>query len=205
MLDTFLAEAQHYVVTYGYGAVFLGVFLESFGLPTPGETLMVAGALMAAHGRLDIRWILALCWIAAVVGDNIGYAIGRQGGRPLVFRHGPRVGITRAHIEHVEGFFARYGGAVVLFARFVVVLRQLNGVVAGILGMNWWRFLAYNAAGAALWVGFWSLLAYWFGRGFITLLHRFEPIVVVAIVLAVAILLLAFWVYRRGARAKSRR
>jgi membrane protein DedA with SNARE-associated domain len=205
MLDSFLAEAQHYVVTYGYGAVFLGVFLESFGLPTPGETLMVAGALMASHGKLDIRWILALCWIAAVVGDNIGYAIGRQGGRPLVFRYGPSVGITRAHIEHVEGFFARYGGAVVLLARFVVVLRQLNGVVAGILGMNWWRFLAYNAAGAALWVAFWSLLAYWFGRGFVALLHRFEPMVVIAIGLAVAILLLAFWVYCRGARAKSRR
>jgi membrane protein DedA with SNARE-associated domain len=204
MLDTFLAEAQHYVVNYGYGAVFLGVFLESFGLPTPGETLMVAGALVASHGRLDIRWILLLCWIAAVFGDNIGYVIGRQGGRPLVLRYGPRFGIAHAHIEHVEGFFARYGGAVVLFARFVIVLRQLNGIVAGILGMSWWRFLVYNAAGAALWVGFWSMLAYWFGRGLIHLLHRFEPMVIVGIGLAVAIFLLAVWILRRGGRARSR-
>jgi len=205
MLDAFLAEAQHYVVAYGYWAVFLGVFLESFGLPTPGETLMIAGSLMAAQGRLQIGWILLICWVAAVMGDNIGYAIGKRGGRPLVLRYGARVGIKRAHIEHVEGFFARHGGIVVLFARFVVVLRQLNGVVAGILGMNWWRFLAYNAAGAAIWVAFWSLLAYWFGRGIIHFVSRFEPIVVGIAGLVASVVLFALWLYRRRWQAKRRR
>jgi membrane protein DedA with SNARE-associated domain len=205
MLESFLADAQHYVVTYGYWAVFLGVFLESFGLPTPGETLMIAGALAASQQHLDIYWILLIAWVAAVVGDNIGYIIGSRGGRPLVLRYGGRVGIKHAHIEQVEDFFARYGGAVVLFARFVVVLRQLNGVVAGILGMNWWRFLAYNAAGAALWVTFWSLLAYWFGRGLIHMVSHFEPIAVAAIVIGGACVVLAFALYRRRRNPKPKR
>jgi len=205
MLDSLLGEAQHYVVTYGYAAVFIGIFLESFGFPTPGEMLMIAGSLMASHGKLDIRILLVLCWFATVMGGNVGYVIGRQGGRPLVLRCGSRLGVTNGRLEQVEGFFDRYGGAVVLFARFVVPLRQLNGIVAGILGMNWWRFLAYNAAGAALWAAFWSLAAYWFGRGLIHFVHRFEPLAIIGGAIAAAILALAFWMFRRGAKARSRR
>ena len=77
MLESFLGEAQRYVSEYGYTAVFLGVFLESFGLPTPGESLMIAGAILAAHGQLNIYWILLLCWVATTAGGNIGYVIGR--------------------------------------------------------------------------------------------------------------------------------
>src|SRR3984893_3836204 len=190
MLDSLIGEAQRYVSDYGYTAVLLGVFLESFGLPTPGESLMIAGALLASRGQLNIYWVLLLCWIAAVAGDNIGYVIGKKGGRPLVLRYGPRVRIKHEHIERVEGFFERHGGAVVLFARFVVVLRQLNGIVAGTLGMNWWRVLIYNAAGAALWVGFWAGLAYNLGRRLRELMawaSSLEPIVVVIAVAAIAV------------------
>jgi membrane protein DedA with SNARE-associated domain len=125
-----------------------------------------------------------------------------------VLRWGSRVGITHAHIEQVEGFFARYGGAVVLFARFVVPLRQLNGIVAGILGMNWWRFLAFNSAGAALWVAFWSLTAYWFGRQLIALVHHLEPMAAVFVGVAVVVLVFAWWMLRRSTRngrVRSRR
>ena len=96
MLDSLIGEAQRYVSDYGYTAVFLGVLLESFGLPTPGESLMIAGALFASRGQLSIYWVLLLCWIAAVVGDNIGYVIGKRGGRPLVLKYGPRVGIRNS-------------------------------------------------------------------------------------------------------------
>ena len=205
MLDSLIGEAQRYVSDYGYTAVFLGVFLESFGLPTPGESLMIAGALLASRGQLNIYWVLLLCWIAAVAGDNIGYVIGKKGGRPLVLRYGPRVRIKHEHIERVEGFFERHGGAVVLFARFVVVLRQLNGIVAGTMGMNWWRFLIYNAAGAALWVGFWAGLAYNLGRRFreiMAWMSSLEPIVVIIAVAAIAVVLLYLWRQQRKRKRK---
>ncbi len=205
MLDSLIGEAQRYVSDYGYTAVFLGVFLESFGLPTPGESLMIAGALLASRGQLSIYWVLLLCWIAAVVGDNIGYVIGKRGGRPLVFKYGPRLGIKNTHIEQVEGFFDRHGGAVVLFARFVVVLRQLNGIVAGTMGMNWWHFLAYNAAGAALWVGFWAGLAYYLGRRFSRIMawvSTLEPIVVLIAAAAVAVGLIYLWRHQRKRKSK---
>jgi membrane protein DedA with SNARE-associated domain len=205
MLDSLIGEAQRYVSDYGYTAVFLGVFLESFGLPTPGESLMIAGALLASRGQLNIYWVLLLCWIAAVAGDNIGYVIGKKGGRPLVLRYGPRVRIKHEHIERVEGFFERHGGAVVLFARFVVVLRQLNGIVAGTMGMNWWRFLIYNAAGAALWVGFWAGLAYNLGRRFreiMAWMSSLEPIVVIIAVAAIAVALLYLWRQQRKRKRK---
>jgi len=206
MLGGLFEEAQRYVGDYGYTAVFLGVFLESFGLPTPGESLMIAGALFASRGQLNIYWILLLCWIATTAGGNIGYVIGKQGGRPLVLRYGPRVRIKHEHIEQVESFFERHGGAVVLFARFVVVLRQLNGIVAGIVGMSWLRFLIYNAAGAALWVGFWTGLAYYLGRRFREIMawvSSLEPIVVIIAVTAIAVVLIYLWRHQR--KRKRRR
>ena len=199
MLDSLLGEAQRYVSDYGYSAVFLGVFLEAFGLPTPGESLMIAGALLASRGQLNFYWIVVLCWIAAVVGDNIGYVIGKKGGRPLVLRYGPRVRIKHEHIERVEGFFERHGGAVVLFARFVVVLRQLNGIVAGTMGMNWWRFLIYNAAGAAIWVGFWAGATYFLGRrfhGIVSWVSSLEPLVLIIAAVAVVAGLAYLWRHR---------
>ena len=205
MLESLLGEAQRYVNDYGYTAVFLGVFLESFGLPTPGESLMIAGALLASRGQLNFYWIVVLCWIAAVVGDNIGYVIGKKGGRPLVLRYGPRVRIKHEHLERVEGFFERHGGAVVLFARFVVVLRQLNGIVAGTMGMNWWRFLIYNAAGAAIWVGFWTGATYFLGRrfhGIVSWVSSLEPLVLIIAAVAVVAGLAYFWRYRRKRKRK---
>ncbi|HEV3177683.1 MAG TPA: DedA family protein [Stellaceae bacterium] len=207
MLESFLGEAQRYVNDYGYTAVFLGVFLESFGLPTPGESLMIAGALLASGGHLNIYWILLLCWIATTAGGNIGYVIGKKGGRPLILRYGPRVRITHRQIEQVEDFFARHGGAVVLFARFVVVLRQLNGIVAGTMGMNPWRFSIYNTAGAALWVGFWAGLTYYLGRrfhGIVAWVSSLEPIVVIVAVAAIAAGLAYLWRHQRQRRKRKR-
>jgi len=205
MLDSLLGEAQRYVGDYGYTAVFLGVFLESFGLPTPGESLMIAGALLASRGQLNIYWVLLVCWFATTAGGNIGYVIGKKGGRPLVLRYGSRVRIKHEHLERVEGFFERHGGAVVLFARFVVVLRQLSGIVAGTMGMNWWRFAIYNAAGAAIWVGFWTGLAYYLGRrlhGIVSWVSSLEPIVVIVAVAAIVVVLAYLWRHQRKRKRK---
>jgi membrane protein DedA with SNARE-associated domain len=159
-----LALVAPYLQRYGYAAVVGALRLESFGLPLPGETMLIAGSALAAEGQLHLVPLLACAWAAAVVGDNLGFAIGRFGGRRLILRYGARIGITESRLARVEAFFHRYGGGVVLLARFFALLRQLNGLVAGTVGMRWWRFLAYNATGAALWVGAWGLGVYYFGQ-----------------------------------------
>jgi membrane protein DedA with SNARE-associated domain len=171
-----LAEIAPYLQQYGYVAVLVGVLLESFGLPLPGETLLIAGAALAAEGKLHIAPLLGCAWLAAVLGDNIGFALGHFGGRRLILRYGAKIGITERRLARVEAFFDRFGGEVVLIARFFAVARQLNGIVAGSVGMGWWRFLAYNAIGAALWVGAWGLGVYLFGQQLAQALpwvHRF--------------------------------
>jgi len=174
----FFAGVGYYIEQYGYAAVAIGILLEDFGLPAPGETLLITAAIGASTGKLNIYVLLLLAWIGAVVGDNIGYAIGNYGGHHLMVRFGGRIGITQERLQHVEEFFDRYGGWVIVFARFVVILRQFNGIVAGTLGMHWLHFLALNALGAALWVGFWGMLAYWLGKGvmyYVDELHQYMP------------------------------
>ena len=166
MSDFFIA-VKPYLDHYGYWALFGAILLENFGLPVPGETLLIASALLASQGKMHIVTLLVTACIAAITGDNIGYAIGRFGGRRLVFRYGRYVLITEERLQKAEGFFGRYGGAVVVMARFFAVLRQLNGIVAGTAKMRWYRFLLYNILGAALWVTFWGMLFYELGeRGF---------------------------------------
>jgi membrane protein DedA with SNARE-associated domain len=200
-------DVQSYIADYGYIAVAGGILLEDFGLPTPGETMLIAGAIAAAQGTLDITWLLLLAWAGAVVGDSIGWAIGKYGGHQLVVRHGTRVGVTSAKLKQVERFFDRHGDVVIIFARFVVLLRQLNGIVAGTLSMPWPRFLLFNAIGAALWVGWWGLLAYWLGQrvlDFISGIGRIEPVLFAVAVLVLAGVAARIWLRRRartGAKA----
>jgi membrane protein DedA with SNARE-associated domain len=175
----FFAGVTHYIQQYGYFAVVAGILLEDFGLPAPGETLLITAAISASTGALNIYVLLPLAWIGAVIGDNIGYAIGHFGGHRLMIKYGRRIGITDERLKHVEVFFDHYGGWVIVFARFVVILRQLNGIVAGTLGMHWLHFLALNALGAALWVGFWGILSYWLGKGvhvYVHELHQATPL-----------------------------
>jgi membrane protein DedA with SNARE-associated domain len=171
-----LAGIASWLDQYGYLAVSLGILLESFGVPLPGETMLIASAAVAAKGGLELVPLLACAWAAAVLGDNIGFAIGHFGGRRLVVRYAARIGITDARLDKVEQFFERFGGEVVLIARFFAIARQLNGIVAGTVGMNWWRFLVYNAIGAALWVGAWGGGVYALGErlgAFAPWIHRF--------------------------------
>jgi membrane protein DedA with SNARE-associated domain len=161
-------EIQHvapYLDRYGYLAVFGGILLEDFGLPAPGETLLIAGAAFAGvSGKLSIWLVALLGFLGAVVGDNIGFAIGHFGGRRLVLKFGRYVLITEKRLDRAEEFFDRHGGKVVLFARFVEGLRQLNGIASGVFGMHWRRFLVFNISGAALWVVFWVVVGYFFGN-----------------------------------------
>ena len=122
---------------YGYLAVAGFVLLEDFGVPVPGETILVLGAVYAGTGRLDVVAVALIGFIAAVLGDNIGFAIGHFGGRPLVERYGRYVLITRERLETATGFFARQGAKVVVVAHFIEGLRQANGIIAVAAGMHW--------------------------------------------------------------------
>lgn len=148
---------------YGYLAVGGLVLLEDFGVPVPGETILILGAVYAGTGRLNIVLVGVLAFFGAVVGDNIGFAIGHFGGRALVERWGKYVFLTPERLDKAADFFNRHGGKVIVIARFVEGLRQANGIIAGTTGMHWAKFLAFNALGAALWVGLWTSVGYFSG------------------------------------------
>jgi membrane protein DedA with SNARE-associated domain len=113
-----LVLAAPYIDRYGYTGVFGGIPLESFGVPMPGEALLIASAVLATKGTLHLVPLLAWAWVAAVLGDNIGYGIGRFGGRRLILRYGQPIGITETRLAKIEAFSHRWGGEVVLVARF---------------------------------------------------------------------------------------
>lgn len=196
-----LVTLQPYLHRYGYLAVFAALFLEDFGVPVPGETLLIAGALLATKGELDIFVLLPVAWLAAVLGDNVGYLIGRYGGRALILRFGRYLLLTPERLATAEGFFKRRGAVIVIVARFLEVIRQLNGIVAGVSRMSWRRFVLYNAVGAALWVGFWSILVFQLGKrgeaiGF--LFKRYEPVALVTLAAVVAAFVLRHLLRRRS-------
>jgi len=187
-LERHLAVAQPLLEKWGYAAVFGCIFAEGVGIPTPGQTLLVAAALLAGRGELGLIPLLAVAVTAAAVGNALGWLIGRRGGRPLLqrFAQGER-------LARVEGLLARWGPRVVALGRFVDGLRQINGLAAGALGMEQRRFLLWNAVGAFLWVGFWGLGAYAFGRDFDAIayvIHRSGPFLVAFVVLGAGFLLL---------------
>lgn len=158
-----VGEFEGFVQAYGVLAVTIILALEAIGFPVPGESLLIFSALMASRHEMSLPALLISAWAGSVMGDNLGYLIGRKVGRAAITRYGSKIGLTPARFDMIEAMFKKYGPVTVIFARFVNVLRQLNGVVAGTLGMHWLRFLAYNALGAALWVGFWVLVPYYLG------------------------------------------
>ncbi|HEY9715022.1 MAG TPA: DedA family protein [Chroococcales cyanobacterium] len=148
---------------YGYLAVGGLIMLEDFGVPAPGETILIASAVFAGLGDLNIFLVILVALAGAIIGDNIGFAIGDFGGRPLVERFGKYLFLTKKRLDEAEAFFNRNGGRVVIVARFIEGLRQLNGIIAGISEMRWPKFVMFNAIGAALWVGLWSMVGYFGG------------------------------------------
>ncbi len=185
---------------YGYLAVGGLVLVEDFGVPAPGETILIAAAVYAGAGQLNIIAVGVIGFLGAVIGDNIGFAIGHFGGRRLVLRWGRYVLLTEERLDKAEGFFARHGGKIVAVARFVEGLRQANGIIAGLTRMPWRRFLAFNALGAALWVGLWTSVGYFAGNHLDAVygqLHRYELYLGVALAVLIIALVLHRTLWRR--------
>ena len=203
VLPGFLNSLAGPLSHYGLWAILLLVLIEDFGIPVPGETVLIAGAIFAGSGRLNVVAVGLVGFIAAVAGDNIGYAIGRFGGRALVERWGRYVFLTPERLHKAELFFERHGGKIITVARFIEGLRQANGLIAGLAQMHWLRFLAFNALGAALWVGTWVSVGYFAGQHISAI---YSGITTYSLYVAIAVVvLIAAWIahhLRKRHRAK---
>jgi membrane protein DedA with SNARE-associated domain len=188
----------------GYLAVVGLVLIEDFGVPVPGETVLILAAVYAGAGRLNILLVALLGFCGAVLGDNIGFAIGHFGGRPLLERFGRYIFLTPARIDAAAGFFDRHGGWIIIVARFIEGLRQANGIIAGISGIHWAKFLTFNLIGAALWVAVWTTVGY-FAGGHIDTIYRDITRYSTYLAIALGALLVAYITQRvlRARRARA--
>jgi len=194
---------------YGYWAIALLLLLENIGVPVvPGEFALIAGAIFAGTGRagLNVAIVGVIAVICCFAGAEIGYAIGRFGGRAVVLRYGRYAFVREHHLDRAEAAVARFGGVLVVIARFIVGLREFNGIIAGVTGMHVRRFLIYNGLGAVVWVAVWVSAGYLAGDH-INAIYRDATRYSGYVLAAVVILLAAYlswrvWVRRRrGLRA----
>jgi membrane protein DedA with SNARE-associated domain len=154
----------HFIEHYGLVFLFGIVCLESAGLWVPGETALIAAAVYASNGHLSIAGVIGVAAVGAIIGDNIGYWLGREGGRRLLYRYAWLTRFADRVMPPAERFFKRHGGKAVFLARFFGGVRVTGAWMAGITRMEWWRFLAWNAAGGIVWAVGIGLVAYYAGR-----------------------------------------
>ncbi len=189
-------DLTHLIASYGYLAVLLFVAVESAGIPVPGETMLFTAAIYAGSThRLSIIGVILAAAVGAILGDNLGYWVGREGGYRLLRRYGPALHMNEARLKLGQYLFLRHGGKVVFFGRFIAVLRALAAFLAGTNRMPWRRFLVYNAAGGITWATLYGLGAYALGEE----VHRITGTVgKVAVVLAVMAVVAAFVFLKRN-------
>jgi membrane protein DedA with SNARE-associated domain len=176
---------------YGYWAVFVPVFLETAGLPLPGETSLLFAGVASSTGRIDVFWTIVVGSTAAILGDNAGYLIGRYGGRRLVMRLA-HIGGIETSLAWGEAYFERRGGITVFFARWLPGLRIFGAWIAGMVHMKWWKFALWNAAGGICWTASIVLLGHFFGKS-IHVVERVLGIGGVIALIAVAVTLFVLW------------
>jgi membrane protein DedA with SNARE-associated domain len=189
---------------YGLIALFLIVMLESGGVPLPGETALVAAGVFASQGELNIVEVITVAAVAAIIGDNLGYWIGRTGGRKLLERSKFLSRWMERVLPWAEGFFHRHGAKTIFIARFFSVLRVTAAWMAGVSRMPWLKFLAWNAAGGICWAVLVGLVAYYLGHAAADAISRYGLIGGVALVVLAALALVGFHFWKkRLLRAES--
>ena len=195
---------------WGYLIIFLVAALECsafLGLVVPGETLVLLGGFFAGNGELEVGQLIIIVAVGAILGDSIGYELGRRFGRPWLLRYGRWIHLRPEHFDRVDDFFRRHGGKTVFIGRFIGFLRALAPFVAGSSHMRYGRFLLYNAAGACLWSAAFVLIGYFVGASWQAVgqwIGRASAIVGGALVLVGAMLWLWRWVVRHEASVKER-
>lgn len=188
---------------YGYGAVAAALLLENAGLPVPGETVLLLASFLAySEHRLRLPYIILIGICAATVGDNLGFAIGVYGGRPLLERYRKTLHIRPATIARGEDLFRRYGAATIFVSRFITGMRVIAGPLAGVLRMDWRKFAIFNFLGAAVWVTVISSAGFLFGKHWDELVEILGD-ANVAVVIAICVVLAILW-WRRRRRAADR-
>jgi membrane protein DedA with SNARE-associated domain len=168
--------------TYGYVAIFVIICLESAGVPMPGETALVTGAIFAGQGELNIFGVIGCAAFAAIFGDNVGYWVGREFGFPLVLKYGRYLHLDEPRLKLGQYLFKRHGGKIVFFGRFVALLRAFAALLAGINRLPWPRFFLFNALGGFAWASLFGLGGYFLGQAFE---HYARPVGVAALICAV--------------------
>ncbi len=186
------------LVQYGYWAVAATLLLENAGIPVPGETVLLLASFLAfSEHALDLRWIIVVGTIAATLGDNLGFALGHYGGRPLLERYQRFFRVQPATLERGEQIFARYGSVTVFFARFVFGMRIIAGPLAGVLLMPWRKFLLFNFLGALLWVTVIASVGYLFGQHWQRLVQDMKVFDIAVAVLALLAIAVVWWRRRK--------
>ncbi len=183
--------------TYGYIAIFAVVGMESAGVPMPGETILVAAAILAGQGKLNLGGVIAAAAAGAILGDNCGYWVGREFGFPIAYRYGRYVNLDERRLKLGQYLFLKQGGKIVFFGRFVAVLRAFAAFLAGVNHFNWERFFLFNAAGGIVWASIFGSGGYVLGRAFE---DYAKPVGVAALIVAV----IAFFVGARFVRYHER-
>ena len=184
----------HFITNHGLPLLFLVVMLESFGIPLPGETALIAFGVLAAEGHYSIVWVIVVAATAAIIGDNLGYwLIGRIGGRALFRRWKWLNAYADRVLPRSERIMQRHGGKAVFFGRFIAVLRYTVAWVAGLAHMEWRKFLFWNAAGGIVWATGVGLIAYYAGAAAADAIRRYGLFAAVGVV----IVLIGIWLVLR--------
>lgn len=190
-----LIRAQ--LAEHGYWTVAIALLLENAGLPVPGETILLLASFLAySEHQLALPYVILVGVIAATVGDNLGFLIGFHGGRPLLARYSRTLRISAETIAKGEQLFERYGAATILVARFIAGLRVVAGPLAGVLRMNWRKFVICNFLGAALWVTVISSVGFFFGKHWDRLVEVLKDMNLAVLIAAVVVVVIV-WLRRR--------
>jgi membrane protein DedA with SNARE-associated domain len=187
----------HFIQDYGLLFLFAIVCLESAGAWLPGETALIAAAIYASNGHLSIIGVIAVAAAAAIIGDNIGYWLGREGGRRLLYRYGVLARLADRVLPPAERFFERHGGKAVFFARFFGGVRVTGAWMAGITRMSWWKFLGWNAAGGIVWAVGVGVIAFYGGHAAADVIEEYGLYGGIGVVVIVAVGLIGFHFLRR--------
>src|SRR5579859_5002577 len=195
---------RDFVADYGYWAVALALLCENAGIPVPGETtLLLASFLAFSEHKLHLGVIILVGTCAATLGDNLGYALGYYGGRPLLERYQSVFRIPSSALKRGEELFAHYGPAAVFFARFVFGMRVFAGPLAGVLRMRWRAFTIFNFLGAVVWVTSIASAGYLFGQHWRRLVRMIQRVDIAVVIVAALAILFLWRRYRRQASPKK--